>query len=205
MNHGKRHQAPLFNYMPHAILIELGERFIAPPIDLLEFIKLTIIRGNKNDFIQSIAHLSISIYSYLFCDKADSALPNLIRHSLYKGRGKSRGKIVSCGFALQAYWKILTLYQTIKYLIHSLWKRISIHLQKVLTQVSLRSPRRLTWVDTFCWAYWSVILHVIGPACLRIQSVIRQNGFLCIHDYVMNCLVPFITDMDKIPIYQEPN
>ena len=37
-------------------------------------------------------------------------------------------------------------------------KGVLIHLQKVSNHVSLRSPRRLTWVDTFC--YRSIFLLI---------------------------------------------
>ena len=38
-------------------------------------------------------------------------------------------------------------------------------------------------------------LHVKGPFYIVIQSVVGENGFLWIHNYMMSCLFKFITDI----------
>ena len=54
---------------------------------------------------------------------------------------------------------------------YGLWKGAWMLLQKVSTQVSLRSPLKLTWVDTFCSKYF--FLYVQAPLFL-IESIVRQ-------------------------------
>ena len=68
-------------------------------------------------------------------------------------------------------------------------------LQQVSTQVGLDSARR---ADLDPKILLSVhFLDVKGPSSLIIQSIVRQNGFLWIHNYTISYFVSCITDIHQ--------